>query len=101
MNYTCDRDCDRPARILMGPEDAPLGLCVLHLSEFLDTVREKTHALTADNARLRAALEKYADETNWGTRPGRLNTEHDVWEGEEYDGWTVARAALGKATGEP
>ena len=67
--------------------------------------REEIRRLDEENARLRAALEKYADEGNWG--PSYYTTNYGCtevnngWKFDDYDivdienhPWTIAQEAL-------
>lgn len=49
--------------------------------------------LQAENARLRAALEPFANRNNW-YREGQI-----IWTGEANEPWTVAAAAIGHEQG--
>lgn len=65
----------------------PIGSITLHV-ELCD--KHPISKLRAENERLRAALEKYADIENWSFNPDR---DKDCWN-VTADGWEIAKEAL-------
>jgi hypothetical protein len=64
-----------------------------------DKMADRIEALEAENARLKWALEVFADDTNWFDVT-EDNIRYPAWRGPVYEPEEFARAALAKARGE-
>lgn len=74
-----------------------VGVAVGALHDLIANQVDEINGLRADNARMRAALEQYADKTYWGFNPHSRLGLHVLWLIDNEEGPELAREALAGA----